>query len=167
MVRNLTGKGAHTGLVVDGPERVVFDPAGSFVHPQAPRIDDVHYGFTTAMEAWYIDYHARETYSVRRQQVFVSKECAAMALARVEKVGPVMPSFCTLEVTRVLHGLPGFEDFPVTLFPEKCSRAFAELPGVKTTVYYDDSPDDRSDIGGLGGYQYLGQGTTRVVEQGG
>ncbi|MGB0659723.1 MAG: hypothetical protein ACPGNV_06030 [Mangrovicoccus sp.] len=159
MVRNATGKGAHTGLVIDGPERVVFDPAGSWRHPKAPEINDLHYGFTDAMEAWYVDYHARETYSVRRQVVPVSAETARLALERAKTAGPVMDAFCTLRTTEILSGLPGFEDFPKTFFPDGASRAFAQLPGVKTDTYYDDSPGGREDIGGLGGYIAVGDGT--------
>ncbi|WP_108259159.1 hypothetical protein [Mangrovicoccus ximenensis] len=167
-VRIQTGKGAHTSLVIDGPERVVFNPAGTWHHPQAPRIDDVHYGFTTPMEAWFIDYHARETYYVRQQKLMVSMETAAEALRRAEAVGPVVASFCTIRTTDVLTPLPGFENFPRTFFPDVASEAFAQYPGVETRSFYDDSPDDRSDLGGVGGvqgsggYSYVGQGT-RVV----
>lgn len=159
MIRNETNQGAHTGLAIDGPERVVLDAAGSFRHPQAPRIDDLHYGFTPAMEAWYIDYHARETFRVVRQYRPVSAQTAAQALARAEAVGPVMGAFCTRRATEVLAGLPGFEDYRATWYPEAAMKAFARYPDVETTVYRDDSPDDRSDIGGLGGYRRPGDGT--------
>ncbi|WP_172329286.1 hypothetical protein [Mangrovicoccus sp. HB161399] len=165
-VRIQTGKGAHTALVIDGPERVVFNPAGTWHHPKAPRIDDVHYGFTTPMEAWFIDYHARETYYVRQQKLEVPMETASEALRRAEGIGPVLASFCTLRTTDVIKPLPGFESFPHTFFPDVASEAFAQYPGVVTRTFYDDSPDDRSDIGGIGGYGYVGQGT-RVVEGGG
>lgn len=74
MVRVQTGKGAHTALLIDGPERVVFDPAGSYQHPRTPRVNDLHYGMTPQMEAWFIDYHARSTYFVRCQTRQVSAE---------------------------------------------------------------------------------------------
>ncbi len=158
-VRIQTGKGAHTALVIDGPERVVFNPAGTWHHPKAPRINDVHYGFTEPMEAWFVDYHARETYYVRQQKLQVPMETAAEALRLAEGVGPVMPSFCTIRTTDVLAPLGYFQGFPKTFFPDVASRAFAGYPGVVTKTFYDDSPDDRSDIGGLGGYGYIGQGT--------
>ncbi|WP_138467457.1 hypothetical protein [Poseidonocella sp. HB161398] len=166
-VRIQTGKGAHTSLVIDGPERVVFNPAGTWHHPKAPRIDDVHFGFTQPMEAWFIDYHARETYYVRQQKVEVPMETAAQALKLAEATGPVMASFCTLRTTKILVQLPGFQDFPVTFFPDVASEAFATHPGVVTQTFYDDSPDDRSDIGGIGGYGYIGQGTRVVPGAGG
>lgn len=152
MVRVQTGKGAHTGLLIDGPERVVFDPAGSYRHPRSPRINDLHYGMTPKMEAWYIDYHARATYSVRRQTRQVSPETAAAALARAQEMPRIIDTFCTLRTCDVLAGLPGFEEFPRTLFPDVASRAFSRYPGVRTEMFTDDSPDDRSDIGGLSGY---------------
>ena len=157
-VRIATGKGAHTSMVIDGPERVVFNPAGTWRHPDAPRIDDVHYGFTRGMEAWFIDYHARETYYVRQQYLPVPMATAAKALQLAEETGPVLGLFCTKRTADILTQLPGFEDFPDTFFPDAASEAFGRYPGVITKTYYDDSPDDRSDIGGLGGYQYPGQG---------
>ncbi|MBE3639438.1 hypothetical protein [Mangrovicoccus algicola] len=157
-VRIATGKGAHTALVIDGPERVVFNPAGTWHHPKAPRIDDVHYGFTEPMEAWFVDYHARETYYVRQQKLQVPMATAARALQLAEETGPVMATFCTLRTSQIIAALPGFEDFPRTLFPDVASEAFAQYPGVETRTFHDDSPDDRSDIGGIGGYGYIGQG---------
>lgn len=159
MIRNDGNKGSHNGVAIDGPTRVVFDPAGSFRHPQAPRVDDVHYGFTTAMEAWYLDYHARETFRVVRQYRPVSMQTAAAALARAEATGPVIGGFCTIRATQVFAGLPGFEDYRATWFPDEARDRFGRYPDVVEQVFRDDSPDDRSDIGGLGGYTYIGQGT--------
>lgn len=158
MVRVATGKGAHTALLIDGPERVVFDPAGSYRHPRTPRINDLHYGMTPKMEEWFIDYHARSTFFVRRQTLVVSPEAAAQALTLAEEMPRIIDLFCTYRTCEVIAPLPGFEGFPVTMFPDAASRAFGAYPGVKTDVFTDDSPSNRGDVGGVGGYRRVEDG---------
>lgn len=46
MVNNSTGSGAHTAMLVDGSQRVIFDPAGSFRDPRVVERHDVLYGMT-------------------------------------------------------------------------------------------------------------------------
>lgn len=145
-ISNRDNKGAHSALIIDGPQRVVFNPSGTWTHPQAPEQGDLHYGLTPAMENWFIDYHARETYRVQVQRVTVAPEVAAEALRRAQATGTVGPSGCTISITRILQGLPGFEDMPVSLFPDSAAKAFAQVPGVETTIYVDDSPGDRRDL---------------------
>jgi hypothetical protein len=147
-ISNRDGGGAHSALIIDGPQRVVYNPYGTWSHPASPEQGDVHYGFTPEMEAWFIDYHARETYRVQVQRLQVSPEVAAEALRRAEAYGATGPAQCTIAISTVLRGLPGFEEFPVVLWPSKAADAFAKVPGVKSTVYVDDSPGDWSDLAG-------------------
>ena len=46
MVNARSGKSAHSGILINGSEQVLFDPAGTFTHPDLPRKGDVHYGMT-------------------------------------------------------------------------------------------------------------------------
>src|SRR6056297_2014269 len=62
MVNNRTGAGGHTSLMINGSQRVMFDPAGSFYHDAAPERNDVLYGFTPQMFQAYISAHARSTF---------------------------------------------------------------------------------------------------------
>ncbi len=78
VVNNQSGSGAHSGLLISGSERVLFDPAGSFNHPRLPERGDMHHGMSDPMVAFYIDYHARETYRVIEQTVPVSPMVAAI-----------------------------------------------------------------------------------------
>ena len=64
-----SGAGAHAGLLINGSERVLFDPAGTWRHPKLPERNDVHFGITPKMVDFYIDYHARETYDVVEQTI--------------------------------------------------------------------------------------------------
>ena len=44
-----SGAGAHAGLLINGSERVLFDPAGTWRHPKLPERNDVHFGITPKM----------------------------------------------------------------------------------------------------------------------
>ena len=47
---------------------MIFDPAGTWHHPRLPERNDVHFGMSDKMIAFYVDYHARATFSVIEQQ---------------------------------------------------------------------------------------------------
>ncbi|PRY24345.1 hypothetical protein CLV78_103211 [Aliiruegeria haliotis] len=146
MVNNRSNEGAHSGLMVNGSQRVIFNPAGTFHHPYAPQRADVHYGITDPLLDFFIDYHARNTFRVIRHDVEVTPEQAAIALARIESYGAVPNAFCTTSIGRILRGVPGFEDAPSSPFPKATMRYFDKIPGVKISRYYDGGPDDRSDL---------------------
>lgn len=146
MINNRSKEGAHSGLMVSGSQRVVFDPAGSFHHPQLPERNDVFFGMTPAAKAFYIDYHARETFHVVEQTLVVTPEQAEAALVAVQKAGPVPKAACSNAIGKVLRQVPGFEDFGGGLFPAKTMRDFGRIPGVETRKYFDDSPDRRGDL---------------------
>lgn len=142
MINNRSGEGAHSGLLINGSQRVIFDPAGSWWHSRAPERHDVHFGITPTMLDFYIDYHARETFRVEMQTIEVSPEVAELALTRVQQNGAVPKAFCANATSKILQGLPGFESIPVRMYPGKVKTAFAKLPGVTTKVVYDDDADD-------------------------
>lgn len=146
VVRNLDGRGAHSGLLIDGPQRVLFDPAGSFRHPHVPERGDVLHGFTPRIEDVYVDFHARESFRVIEQTVEVSPEVAAQALTLAQKNGPVAPARCALSITSLLRQLPGFEHVGTTWFPNGAARAFGEHPGVTRRVITDDDADDNHGV---------------------
>ncbi len=145
-VRTSNGEAAHTAMVINASQRVVYNPAGTWWHPDAPERGDLHYGFTPAMERWFIDYHARETFQVEVQRRYVSAETAEAVLRRAEATGGASEGFCTYVIGDVLNGAPEFEGFPRAFFPGQAKRAFGRLPGVTTQVYTDDDRDDRSDL---------------------
>jgi hypothetical protein len=145
-ISNRDNSGAHSALIINGPERAVFNPAGTWRHPLAPEQGDFHRNFSPGMEQWFFDYHARETFRIRAQTVEVPMEVAAQALEAARNWGSVPPAQCTRAITLILNDLPGFEDFGVTWWPLRASDTFAELPAVTTVLYTDDSPDDWSDL---------------------
>lgn len=141
-----SGAGAHSGLLINGSERLMFDPAGTWYHPNLPEQHDVHYGMTPRMVSFYIDYHARETYDVVEQTVVVTPEQAAIAIARAKAYGAVPKAQCARSVSSILRGVPGFEGIPSTWYPKKLSNAFGALPGATARRISDDDTDDNHGV---------------------
>ena len=141
VINNRSGAGAHTGLLINASERVMFDPAGSFQHPRVPERNDVHYGMTPRIVNFYIDYHARETFRVIEQTVVVSPGVAELAKQRAEAYGAVPKAQCSNSVTSILSGVPGFESIGSTWYPAKLSERFGRLPGATGRTITDDDAD--------------------------
>ncbi len=146
VINNRSNGGAHSGLLINNSQRVIFDPAGSWKLDRLPERNDVHYGMTDKMVNFYIDYHARETYRVVEQTVVVTPEVADIAYQLVRDYGPVPKSQCTKSTSHILRQVPGFESMPQTWYPAVLMKAFGELPGVKTRVIRDEDADDNHGI---------------------
>jgi hypothetical protein len=146
VVSTENGSGGHTSLLVNGSERVLFDPAGTFRMPTAPERNDVIHGFTPRVETVYIDYHARETFDLVRQDIVVSPQVAEMALRKVQSYGAVPKAQCSLAVSQILRGLPGFEGFPIAYFPNSTRKAFERYGGGPGVVISDDDADDNHGV---------------------
>ncbi len=142
VVRKLGGEGAHSGLMINGSQRIMFDPAGTWHHPTTPERNDVFFGITPRMKKFYIDYHARTTYDVYEQTVQVSPEVAELAIRRAQENGAVGKALCGNAISSVLKGIPGFESVGRSYFPGKIMTAFGELPGVVTVVHDDTDADN-------------------------
>ena len=141
MVNARSGKSAHAGLLINGAEQVLFDPAGTFTHPELPRAGDVHFGMTPRFVDYYERYHARFDYYVEAQQVPVSRAEADRILAAAEAHGKSMKMTCALAIADVLHPVPRFADAPSSVYPEALRAYFAGLPGVEAHLVTD------SDVG--------------------
>lgn len=146
VVNTRTGSGAHSAILVNASERVIFDPAGTWYHPKLPERNDVHFGMTDKAVAFYLDYHTRITYNTIEQKIYVSPETAELVLERVKAYGAVPKAMCTQATSSVLRGVPGFESLPQTFYPKKLSEAFGRLPGVTTRVITDDDADDNHGV---------------------
>jgi hypothetical protein len=146
VINNRSGGGAHSGLMINGNQRVMFDPAGSWYHPRLPERNDVHFGVTDRMIAYYVDYHARETFRVVQQTVPVSPAVAQQVMANALAYGAVPPAQCSNSIGNVLDGVPGFESLSGTWFPKRLMDDFAELPGVTQIVTTDEDADDNHGV---------------------
>ncbi len=140
------GSGAHSGLLINASEQVMFDPAGTWYHPNLPERGDVHYGVTPKMISFYIDYHARETFNVIEQTVVVTPEIAELVKQRAEAYGSVPSAQCAHSVSSILHGVPGFESIGGTWYPNKLMKEFAQLPGATRKVITDDDADNNHGV---------------------
>ncbi len=140
------GEGGHSAIMINGSQRVIYDPAGSWNHPNIPERHDVLYGITDNFKNFYIDYHARATYWVAEETVPVTREVADLAIRRAEANGAANKSFCAVETGTVLKGVPGFETSPTGFSPLKLRQWFLTLPGVQSKRHMDGDPANNHDV---------------------
>lgn len=143
VVNNASGRGAHSALLINGHQRVLFDPAGTFSVNVVPERDDVHYGMTERMRQFYELFHARESYHTIAQEIEVPREVADQAILLAEGYGAVAKFQCVIAVTDVLAALPGFEHIESTMFPDRLREAIATMDGVTERSVYDWDSDDK------------------------
>ena len=146
VINNRTGFGGHSGLMINADERLLFDPAGTWYHPQLPERNDVHYGMSDQIVDFYLDYHTRESWRTVIQTIEVTPEQAAAAKRAAQSYGAVPKGQCAISIGRVLRQVPGFEDAPRTYFPKQMMAFFAGQPGVETRVFRDFDSDDNSGV---------------------
>ncbi len=144
MISNRSGGGAHTSLMINASQRVIWDPAGSFKHSEIPERNDVIYGVNPEVYSVFKGAHARETYHVVMQEVVVAPEVAEKAFAIARGLGPVSQTQCTTSTSKLLSQLPGFENIGSHLFPKKLMENFAKIPGVKTGRLFEDDAGDKA-----------------------
>ncbi|WP_339856122.1 hypothetical protein [Roseovarius nubinhibens] len=145
MLNNKTGAGAHTSLMVNGSQRIIFDPAGSFGHETIPERNDVLFGATPPVVDVYTRYHARETYHVKIQELDVSPAVAQKAMALVQGYGAVPSAQCARSTSSVLAELfPG--QIAPTWYPKQLADQFGQLSGVREQVLHEYDSDDNSKV---------------------
>lgn len=140
MVNSKSGFGEHSALVINGSQMVIYDPAGRFEEERVGlvRAEDVLYGVTPDLVAYYNSYHARFGYFVRMQQVNISLQEAEALIAGVQARGAVPQLVCGTAVSDVLNDLPRFSSIPTTFLPGGIMRRFAQIEGVTTTDIIED-----------------------------
>lgn len=143
VVNNASGRGAHSALLINGHQRVLFDPAGTFSVNVVPERDDVHYGMTERMRQFYELFHARESYHTVAQEIEVPREVADQAIALAQGYGAVSKFQCVVAVTDVLAQLPGFESVESTYFPDRLRESIAQIDGVTERSVFDWDSDDK------------------------
>lgn len=144
MKRASNDSGAHSALLINASQRVLFDPAGSFEQEVMPERNDVLFGVTPRLENFYVSFHARSSFYVVGQSVDVSPEVAEQALNLAMVSGPVAQASCARVTSRILRQLPGFEGIRQTWGPGRIAEDFAKLPGVTTLEYREDDADDKT-----------------------
>lgn len=145
MVNNRTGNGGHTSLMINGSQRVVFDPAGSFKHESIPERNDVIFGVTPQVADVYTRYHARETWHVRIQQIDVPPEMAERVMRLAKGYGAVPSAFCARATSAILaQAFPG--QITQTFYPVRLADQFAAVSGVTEQRLHEYDSDDNSKV---------------------
>ena len=139
-----SNNGAHTALIINASERVIFDPAGSFSYVYAPEQNDVLFGANPAIVDSYIDYHTRFNYYTTAQTVDVLAEVAEGLLHRVKENGAVSQALCSQSISALLVATPGFERIQRSYFPDQLAISFATLPNVRTRVFRQPEDIDQT-----------------------
>ena len=117
-----SNNGAHTALIINASERVIFDPSGSFSYV----------------------YHTRFNYYTTAQTVDVLAEVAEGLLHRVKKNGAVSQALCSQSISALLVATPGFERIQRSYFPDQLAISFATLPNVRTRVFRQPEDIDQT-----------------------
>ena len=139
-----SGNGAHSGLIINASQQVLWDPAGNFSSVSIPERNDVHFGITPQIAELYISFHSRITFYTLVQELDVPPETAEMALRLAIANGPTPSALCASHTSRMLSQLPGFERINRTLFPNNLADQFAQLPGVRSRIVRENDDDDKS-----------------------
>lgn len=122
MVNNRTGSGGHSALMVNGSQRVIFDPAGSFRDARMAERGDVLYGVTPAWLQAYKSAHARSTFHVVSQEIPVSPEVAERALELVTANGAVPGAFAPMPPAAFSASCRGFKASGRPSIPSSCKN---------------------------------------------
>ena len=139
-IRNATGVGAHSALILNGSQRVIFDPAGSYQatvdgQPVAPQRGDVIYGVSPTVLASYLTFQSGKGFHATAITIPVTPEVAEDALRKAEGHGAVSQAFCADATSSLLASLPGFEMLHPAIFPRQFMREVAKLPGITIKTY--------------------------------
>ncbi len=130
VINEQNGSGAHSAILVNASEQVLFDPAGSMKLATMPERHDVLYGATPRMVNAFVDYHVRPAYRMTEQTMIVSPQTAELILAAVKANGPVAKAHCANAISKILRDIPGFEKISVTYFPNQLAKQFGSYPNV-------------------------------------
>ncbi|OIQ71500.1 hypothetical protein GALL_468800 [mine drainage metagenome] len=134
-IRNDTGNGAHSALLINASQRVIFDPAGNYFSAQVPQKGDVLYGVSPPVLQSYLNFQSSKGFHVVAERVQVSPEVAELALQKSVANGAAASGLCSDNVSSIVRKLPGFTSLPVSFFPRAFMRDFGKLPGVVVVTY--------------------------------
>lgn len=145
-INGRTGSGAHSALLINGSQRVLYDPAGTWevTNGLAPERNDLHYGMTPPVLEAYRGFQANGVFYVIEQTLIVSQAEADQAIAAAIEKGSIPKAYCSNSISTLLQGLPGFEGVKTTFFPKALSNEVAKVPGIQRSVVEGSiSPDPK------------------------
>lgn len=138
--------GAHSGLLIDGAQRLLFDPAGSWHNPGVPERNDVLFGMSPGYLDAYLAFQSAGVFEVTMQTIEVSPAVAQQISQVVQSYGAVSPAQCSRSISSILGGIPGFEAIQTTYFPKALMEQVALLPGVTTRIVPGTTGDEDDEV---------------------
>lgn len=146
-INGRSGSGAHSAIIINGSQRVLFDPAGSWElqDGQAPERNDLHYGMTPGALQSYLEFQSNGIFYVISQTVQVPIEVADREIAAAAAFGSTPQAYCTHSTSTLMRTVPGFESLPVTFFPKVLAQHLGKMPGVQTQIL--QGPDGGAELG--------------------
>ncbi|WP_224816189.1 hypothetical protein [Hasllibacter sp. MH4015] len=134
-INTRNNSGAHSALLIDGAQRLLFDPAGSWHNPGIPERNDVLFGMSPGYMDLYIAFQSNGIFEVRTQTVEVSAQTAQQLSQAVQAYGAVAPAYCSRSITEILGNTPAFAQIEQTFFPLNTMEQFAAIPGVREEYF--------------------------------
>lgn len=141
-INTQTNSGAHSALLIDGAQRLLFDPAGNWHNPGVPERNDVLFGMSPAFMDAYLAFQSNGAFEVRMQTIDVTPAVAQQLSQAVQAYGAVAPAYCSRSITDILGATPGFTSITQTFFPLNTMRQFAQLPGVREATIVGSTGDE-------------------------
>lgn len=129
-INTRNGSGAHSALLIDGSQRLLFDPAGNWHNPGIPERNDVLFGMSPGYMDMYLAFQSNGVFEAHLHTIEVSPTVAAQLSQAVQAYGPVAPAFCSRSITEILSSTPGFQSISPGFFPDRTMDQFAQIPGV-------------------------------------
>lgn len=148
-INTRNNSGAHSGLLIDGAQRLLFDPAGSWHNPGVPERNDVLFGMSPAYLDAYLAFQSAGVFEVTMQTFEVSPAVAQQLSQVVQSHGAVSPAQCSRSISSILGGIPGFESIQATYFPKALMEQVAALPGVSTRIVPGTTGDEDDQVAAL------------------
>lgn len=143
-INTRNNSGAHSALLIDGEQRLLFDPAGNWHNPGIPERNDVLFGMTPPFLDAYIAFQSAGIFEVRTQTIDVTPAIAQQLSLAVQSYGAVAPAFCSRSISEILGATPGFTSIERTFFPINTMEQFAQLPGVREATITGTTRDEET-----------------------
>lgn len=141
VVTNKGEYGGHSALLINGSQRVLYDPAGSWFQETLAERADLIYGMSPAAFDNYLRYHARVKYHVVLQKRFIDRATADRLIANAKAQGASQNGFCAVNTGHILAATPGFAGAPAGFSPIKLMHWMAAQPGVTEDRFYEYDED--------------------------
>lgn len=141
-INTRNNSGAHSALLIDGAQRLLFDPAGSWYNPAIPERNDVLFGMSSAYMDAYYAFQSADIFEVRTQTVEVSAATAQQLSQAVQSYGAVSAAYCSRSITDILSQTPGFTSIRQTFFPLNTMDQFAQIEGVREATIVGTTGDE-------------------------